>query len=109
MKDELEELSAKIANARQSEKWEDEPRNAPNSGGGVAINMVAELVATMAIGGGAGHYGDEYFHLSPILLLCGLMVGALAGLVGIKRINDAYAKKLQSESQSENDSTENNN
>ncbi len=89
----LEQLSAKIAGLRQSDVWEDKP-NEPHANSSVALNMVAELVATVAVGGVGGYYLDKYFNSKPAFLLCGLLVGGIAGIIGIKRINDAYVRTI---------------
>ncbi len=104
-----EELAAKIAAMRTPAKWEDKP-NEPHASSSVALNMVAELVATLAVGGVGGYYLDAYFNTTPALLLCGLLLGGLAGMIGIKRINDAYVRNLENEPDvhgSENNNLEN--
>src|SRR5437867_2167536 len=39
------------------------------------MTIVSELVASVAMFGGAGYGLDRVFHISPILFLCGVMFG----------------------------------
>jgi F0F1-type ATP synthase assembly protein I len=88
-----EELQKKIALQRRKEK---EPRrHTEQSGTQLAINMTAELIATTAVGGFMGYMLDEWINTSPLFFLCGVLLGSVAGLIAIKRINDAHMKNME--------------
>jgi ATP synthase protein I len=84
-----EELQKKIAVVRQQKEGLT-GRRGRHSGVQLAINMTAELIATMATGGFLGYMLDEWLATTPLFFIGGLLLGAAAGLMAIKRINDAH-------------------
>jgi ATP synthase protein I len=99
--EELEALAKQIASIRNIENSaNEEPARRDESGASVAINMAAELLATVLVGGALGYLLDDYFGFTPFGLVIGLFLGMVAGIIGIKKINDNYQKNLQ---ESEND------
>lgn len=97
--DGLEQLTKRIKELRKSDDLS-EPARRDESGSSVAINMAAELLATVLVGGALGYMGDDYFGTAPFGLIVGFILGMVAGIIGIKKINDNYQKSLRS---SEND------
>jgi F0F1-type ATP synthase assembly protein I len=83
-----EELQKKIAAVRQ-DTGEMSARRGRHSGAQLAINMTAELVATVATGGFLGYMVDEWIKSAPLFFIGGILLGSVAGLIAIKRINDA--------------------
>lgn len=87
----LEELSQKVAKARESRK-EAEPKVQANSSGmALGMRMASEFVSAILVGGLFGFGFDYWLKSSPIGMMAGLGLGFAAGVMNLIRASREYS------------------
>jgi len=95
----LEELEERLRKARERAGGKHKHGSGPaRSGGGMglAIRVVSELVAAVAVGTGMGYVLDRWLGTGPWLLLVFVILGFCAGVVTlIRTAKEIERKKAQ--------------
>jgi ATP synthase protein I len=105
----LDDLSARVARARQEQQAAAQPGPAANHGMAVGWNMASVFVASVIVGALFGFGADRLFGSQPWGLFAGLMFGFAAGVVSLLRMAKAMSQgvplgqSLPPEADGEND------
>lgn len=84
--DTLEELSRKVAIARESHQQAPEPdRSASSNAMAVGMRMASEFVSAILVGALFGFGFDHWLKSTPIGLIIGLGIGFAAGVTNLVR------------------------
>ena len=84
--DTLEELSRKVAIARESHQQAPEPdRSATSNAMAIGMRMASEFVSAILVGALLGFGFDHWLKSTPIGLIIGLGIGFAAGVVNLVR------------------------
>lgn len=81
----LSELGARLDRARARDGGGPAADRPDRSGYGRAFQVSAEMIAGIAVGGGAGWALDRWLGTAPWLLVAGLPLGFAAGLLNVFR------------------------
>lgn len=88
-----EDIAEQIAALR---KLQEQPTHAkPPSGSGMAMRVAIELIAAVAVGSMIGYWLDQWLGVAPLFLIICMLFGTVTGLVTVKRVNEAFAEKME--------------
>ncbi len=99
--DELEALSAKLAEERRQAKLAEEIRRTATSALGGGFRIAVEMLAALAVGTGLGYMADRVLGTLPWFMVAGLFLGFAAGMKNMIR----SAEQMNAKRNGEDDKT----